>query len=187
MVGEHDHGGSKVIARPRASEKPGLRRATSRTNRMDIEEIKTLTSLMVDNDLSEIMIRDGDKRILLRRHGANEPATLTIPAALAPPAAAAATTASPVAAAGEVPAADAGLEMITSPMVGTFYAASDPDASPFVKVGDHVSPDTVIAIIEAMKVFNEIKAEVAGTIESIAVRNADPVEFGQLLMKVRPD
>jgi acetyl-CoA carboxylase biotin carboxyl carrier protein len=154
---------------------------------MDIEEIKTLTSLMVDNDLSEIMIRDGDKRILLRRHGANEPATLTIPAALAPPAAAAATTASPVAAAGEVPAADAGLEMITSPMVGTFYAASDPDASPFVKVGDHVSPDTVIAIIEAMKVFNEIKAEVAGTIESIAVRNADPVEFGQLLMKVRPD
>jgi len=186
MVGEHDHGGSKVIARPRASEKPGLRRATSRTNCMDIEEIKTLTSLMVDNDLSEIMIRDGDKRILLRRHGANEPATLTIPAA-SPHPAAAATTASPVAAAGEVPAADAGLEMITSPMVGTYYAASDPDASPFVKVGDHVSPDTVIAIIEAMKVFNEIKAEVAGTIESIAVRNADPVEFGQVLMKVRPD
>ena len=77
--------------------------------------------------------------------------------------------------------------MIKSPMVGTFYAATDPESTPFVKVGDHVSPDSVIAIIEAMKVFNEIKAEVTGTIESIAVRNSDPVEFGQVLMKVRPD
>lgn len=154
---------------------------------MDIEEIKTLTSLMVDNDLSEIRIRDGEKRILLRRHGANEPTQVAMPAALPPPVAPATTAASPVAAAAEAPAADAGLDIITSPMVGTFYAASDPDAPPFVKVGDHVSPDSVIAIIEAMKVFNEIKAEVTGTIESIAVRNADPVEFGQVLMKVRPD
>lgn len=158
---------------------------------MDIEEIKTLTSLMVDNDLSEIMIRDGEKRILLRRHGANEPAPA--PAALPPPVAAAvpavgpAAAASPITSATEVPAADDGFEMIKSPMVGTFYSASDPESPAFVKVGDHVSPDSVVAIIEAMKVFNEIKAEITGTIESIAVRNADPVEFGQVLMKVRPD
>lgn len=158
---------------------------------MDIEEIKTLTSLMVDNDLSEIMIRDGEKRILLRRHGANEP--VAAPAALPPPVAAAvgavgpAAAAIPITSATEVPAADDGFEMIKSPMVGTFYSASDPESPAFVKVGDHVSPDSVVAIIEAMKVFNEIKAEITGTIESIAVRNADPVEFGQVLMKVRPD
>lgn len=159
---------------------------------MDIEEIKTLTDLMVDNDLSEIMIRDGEKRILLRRHGSNEPAPEVAPAALpqpiaAVPAVAPAAAVSPTTAAAEAPAADDGFEMIKSPMVGTFYTASDPEAPAFVKVGDHVSPDSVIAIIEAMKVFNEIKAEVTGTIESIAVRNADPVEFGQVLMKVRPD
>lgn len=158
--------------------------ALARTTRMDIEEIKTLTSLMVDNDLSEIMIRDGEKRILLRRYGANEPVALPSPVVAAAPAVAPATAASPTA---EAPAADDGFEMIKSPMVGTFYAASDPESPAFVKVGDHVSPDSVIAIIEAMKVFNEIKAEVTGIIELIAVRNADPVEFGQVLMKVRPD
>ena len=156
---------------------------------MDIEEIKTLTGLMVDNDLSEIMIRDGEKRILLRRHGANEPAPMPVamppPAVVAAPAPVAAT--GPAAGAAEAPSADEGLDAIKSPMVGTFYAASDPEAPAFVKVGDHVSPDSVVAIIEAMKVFNEIKAEVTGTIESIEVRNADPVEFGQILMKVRPD
>ncbi len=160
---------------------------------MDIEEIKTLTSLMVDNDLSEIMIRDGEKRILLRRHSATEPASGVMPAGVphsvvvAAPAIAPAAPASPIVAVAAAPTADDGLEMIKSPMVGTFYAASDPEALPFVKVGDHVSPDSVIAVIEAMKVFNEIKAEVTGTIESIAVRNADPVEFGQVLMKVRSD
>jgi len=162
---------------------------------MDIEEIKTLTELMVENDLSEIMIRDGDKRIMLRRQGAveppppqivmsNPPATLPSPVVVAP--ANAANPGAPPAAV-EPPAADAGLEFIKSPMVGTFYAASDPEAPPFVKIGDPVTPDTVIAIIEAMKVFNEIKAEVSGIIETIEVHNADAVEFGQVLMKVRPE
>jgi acetyl-CoA carboxylase biotin carboxyl carrier protein len=72
-------------------------------------------------------------------------------------------------------------------MVGTFYAAPAPDAEPYLRVGDHVNPDTVVCIIEAMKVMNEIKADVAGTIERILAKNSDPVEFGQPLFQVKPD
>ena len=155
---------------------------------MDIEEIKTLTDLMVDNDLSEIMIRDGEKRIFLRRgvgpnthstiHHAQPPMMMAVPTQ--PPAS---VPVSPIAATPS--AADPGLQPIPSPMVGTFYAAANPESPPFVKIGDKVSPETVVCIIEAMKVFNEIKAEKAGTIESIDVRNGAPVEFGQPLMMVR--
>ncbi|MCB9853722.1 MAG: acetyl-CoA carboxylase biotin carboxyl carrier protein [Phycisphaerales bacterium] len=156
---------------------------------MDIEEIKTLTDLMVENDLSEIVIRDGEKRILLRRRGAHvEHAPMPPIMAMTP--AAAPVPAAPQAAPAAAPsgsAAEAGLDSINSPMVGTFYTASDPESPPFVKPGDKVTPDTVVCIIEAMKVFNEIKAEKSGTIVSVDVANAAPVEFGQVLMKIRPD
>lgn len=149
---------------------------------MDIKEIKTLTHLMVDNDLSEISIRDGEKRILLRRRSSTvEP---VLPAVAAPPPA---PTPSPPAPPAATSADAAALTAIESPMVGTFYSASSPESPPFVNIGDHVHPDSVVCIIEAMKVFNEIKAETAGTIESIDVENGAPVEFGQVLMRVRPD
>jgi acetyl-CoA carboxylase biotin carboxyl carrier protein len=140
---------------------------------MDIDE-------MVENDLSEIMLRDGEKRSVLRRgaHGMR-----IAPVAHAPAAPLAATPAAPAPAA--APVEDPTLAEIKSPMVGTFYSASDPTQPPFVKVGDAVSPDTVVCIIEAMKVFNEIKADVAGTVEAVCVHNASPVEFGQVLLKVR--
>lgn len=160
---------------------------------MDIDEIKTLTDLMVENDLTEIVIRDGEKRILLRRRGAQVeqtplPPMMTMTQAPAPaPAAAPAAAAAPAPGAPSGSAAEAGLGAIESPMVGTFYTASDPESPPFVKPGDHVTPDTVVCIIEAMKVFNEIKAEKAGTIVSVEVTNASAVEFGQALMKIRPD
>jgi len=80
----------------------------------------------------------------------------------------------------------AGLVAIESPMVGTFYSSPNPDAPAFVSVGSSVSPDTVVCLIEAMKVFNEIKAEVAGTVERVLVNNGDAVEFGQKLFLVRP-
>ncbi len=155
--------------------------------RMDIYEIKTLTDLMVENDLSEIMIRDGDKRIVLRR-GGRSPVVAAVQAAIpaphpAPVAPAPAPTASAATAA---PAVDAALGAIKSPMVGTFYASPDPDSPAFVKVGDRVTPETVVCIIEAMKVFNEIKAETSGTVEAIEVASGTPVEFGQILMRVRP-
>ncbi len=75
---------------------------------------------------------------------------------------------------------------IDSPMVGTFYTSPNPDAEPFVKVGDQVTPDTVVCIIEAMKVFNEIKAECSGTIAKVLVNNGESVEFGQKLFLVKP-
>jgi acetyl-CoA carboxylase biotin carboxyl carrier protein len=154
--------------------------------RMDIEEIKTLTDLMIENDLSEIMIRDGDKRIVLRRGGRVVHGT---PEAAAPVqvAVVAANPTTPAAGGAEAPVAkEERFVPIKSPMVGSFYAAPDPDSPPFVQIGDEVNPETVVCIIEAMKVFNEIKAEVAGIIESIEVENGQAVEFGQIIMKVRP-
>jgi acetyl-CoA carboxylase biotin carboxyl carrier protein len=149
---------------------------------MDIEEIKTLTDLMVDNDLSEIMIRDGEKRIVLRRGAAH---SIHPPIHHAPPPPMMAVSAHPQVAPAAAATVDPALQPISSPMVGTFYAAANPESPPFVKIGDKVSPETVVCIIEAMKVFNEIKAERAGTIEAIEVRNGAPVEFGQPLMIVR--
>jgi acetyl-CoA carboxylase biotin carboxyl carrier protein len=153
---------------------------------MDIEEIKTLTDLMVDHDLSEIMIRDGDKRIVIRRGDRGVTQVITSPPAAAPPAPAPAVAGQAVPAGEAAPAQeDPNLAKVTSPMVGTFYATPDPDSPPYVSIGDKVGPDTVVCIIEAMKVFNEIKAEHAGTVESIEVQAGDPVEFGQVIMTVR--
>lgn len=156
---------------------------------MDIEEIKTLTALMIENNLSEVMIRDGDKRIVLRRgapaasyQSAAPVIVTTAPAAPAPPAS---EEKPPAAQAAAPPAKEENVATIKSPMVGTFYAAPDPDSPPFVTVGDEVKLDTVVCIIEAMKVFNEIKAEVAGVIQSVDLQTGQPVEFGQTLMTVR--
>ena len=80
-----------------------------------------------------------------------------------------------------------GLVSISAPIVGTFYRAPAPDAEPYVKVGDHIEEDTVVCIIEAMKLFNEIKAEIRGTIKQILVENGQPVEYGQTLFLVEPD
>lgn len=157
---------------------------------MDLEHIKTLTDLMVANDLSEIMIRDGENRIVLRRGGRAAPQVVMTPSPVphlpmhpAPTSAAApAAAVAPPPVAGEEP----GLVTIKSPMVGTVYLAADPESPSFVKIGDRVNPNTIVCIIEAMKVFNEIKADVSGIIESIEVSNAKAVEFGQVLFKVRP-
>ncbi|MFQ5423954.1 MAG: acetyl-CoA carboxylase biotin carboxyl carrier protein [Phycisphaerae bacterium] len=149
---------------------------------MDIKQIKTLTDLMVNNDLTEIMIRDGDTRIVLRRGGVAVAAQVAAPAPIAVSTAPAASSAAAESSASVV---DETLAAITSPMVGTFYAAADPESPPYVDVGDTVNTETVVCIIEAMKVFNEIKAEVAGRIESVEVKNGEPVEFGQVLFRVR--
>ena len=151
---------------------------------MDLEQIKTLTDLMVDNDLTEVMIRDGDQRIVLRRWATASPPQVVT---LSPPVAGPAPAPIPAVAA-PGPAEAAATEdaaVITSPMVGTYYSAADPDSAPFVNIGDTVNPESVVCIIEAMKVFNEIKAEAAGSIVSIEVQNGEAVEFGQVLFKLR--
>jgi acetyl-CoA carboxylase biotin carboxyl carrier protein len=148
---------------------------------MDIEQVRQLVELMKEHELTELLVRDGDKRIILRRGPAGQVVMhAPAPAAPAPQAAAPAAAVPPPA-----PAEDASLVPIRSPMVGTFYAASDPQSKAFVSPGSEIGPDSVVCIIEAMKVFNEIKAEMAGTVEKIMVQNAQPVEFGQPLFMVR--
>ncbi|MFZ5828820.1 MAG: acetyl-CoA carboxylase biotin carboxyl carrier protein [Planctomycetota bacterium] len=149
----------------------------------DVRRIRRLVALMREHDLAEVDIRQGDTRIQMRRAGVSVispgPAAIAYPAPLPP--AAPQPEASPRPATTE--SAAPGL-MIKSPMVGTFYAAPDPESPPYVKVGDHVGPDTTVCIIEAMKVFNQIPAEVTGKITAMLVENGMPVEFGQPLFRV---
>jgi len=161
---------------------------------IDIRKLKELVRLMVDNELTEIDLRDNEEQVTLRRHsGGGLPGMLVSAPGHASGSHAAGVA--PVPAAPSVPpgdgaagaAPDEGLVRIVSPMVGTFYAAGSPDAPPFVSVGSSVSADTTVCMIEAMKIFNEIKAEQSGTIERVMVRNGDPIEFGQPLFLVRPD
>lgn len=146
----------------------------------DVRKIRRLAELMNEQDLSEIDLQQGEVRLRLRRKLEVEAAYIEPRGAVRP----AAVAEAPKAAAAEAtPAAD-NLAVIKSPMVGTFYTASSPDAPPFVKVGDHVGPDTTVCIIEAMKVFNEIPAETAGKIVAVLVENGAPVEFNQPLFKL---
>lgn len=146
---------------------------------MNIDDIKKLIELMVENGLSELDIENGQTKVSLKRGSGGQVITTAAPVIQAP---AAVPSAAPVATAA---LADNLIE-IKSPMVGTFYAAPSPDSDPYVKVDARVDDETVICIVEAMKVMNEIKAECRGTIVEVCVRNAQPVEFGQVLFKVKP-
>jgi acetyl-CoA carboxylase biotin carboxyl carrier protein len=143
----------------------------------DVKKVRRLVELMKEHDLAEIDLRQADQRIRLRRGAEPQIAT----GGMAPTNAPAAATHVP---ATPPSATDSGFEVIKSPMVGTFYAAGNPESLPFVKVGDHVGPESVVCIIEAMKVFNEIQAEIAGQVAAVLVENGQPVEFGQPLFKI---
>ena len=156
---------------------------------IDIRKLKELVRLMVANDLTELDLRDEQETVTLRRPGPQQAPQMMAPApvqqvAAAPVAAAPAPAAAPAAAA--EPAADEGLTPIESPMVGTFYASPSPDKPSFVKVGDSVNADTVVCLVEAMKIFNEIKAETSGVVEKVLPASGDSVEFGQPLFLIRP-
>ena len=148
---------------------------------IDIRKLKELVRLMVENDLTELDLRDQQENVAIKRRTGGEP--VVVAPAAAPAAAAAPASAAP---APEAPSDDAGLIAIESPMVGTFYSAANPDSDPFVAVGKSVSSDSVVCLVEAMKVFNEIKAECSGTIERVLVNSGDSVEFGQKLFLVKP-
>ena len=145
---------------------------------MDLKDIKAIIDLMQKNGLTAFEMEKGGFRIALAKESALAPAVSYAPApvAAAPaPAAAAPAEAAPAASGKE----------IASPMVGTFYTSPSPESPAFVKVGQKVTPDTVVCIIEAMKVMNEIKAEVSGTITEVAAENGQPVQFGQALYRYR--
>ncbi len=153
----------------------------------DLEKINELIEIMKQNDLVEVEIKHGDDRISLKRRQPEQPAV---------PAAGANTTTAPTVditqtSAGEVTAVGQvqknNLALIKSPLVGTFYASPSPDSAPFVESGSHVDAQTVVCVIEAMKVMNEIKAEISGTIAEILVGSGQAVEYGQVLFKVKPD
>lgn len=153
---------------------------------MNVDLLEQIVKLMSANDLNTVDVRDGDKRVILKRgpEPVAAPAYVAAPhpAPVAPPAPQAPGTPSTPA----PPSEDAGLVPITSPMVGTFYSSSSPDAKPFVSVGTTVDEETDVCIIEAMKVFNNIKAETRGTIAKVLVNNGQTVEFGQTLFLVKP-
>lgn len=158
---------------------------------MDLNHLKELVKLMVDNDLAEVEVRSDEQTTLYLRRGPEKGAFTPPPMMYAAPAPAAPAPAAPAHAPAGAPAAAApahapGLIAIESPMVGTFYAAPNPDTPPFAKPGSQITPDSVVCLIEAMKVFNEIKAEKSGVIEQVLVKNGEAVEFGQKLFLVRP-
>jgi len=155
---------------------------------MELEQIKAIIAMMKDNDLTEFSMEQDGLKIRIKRGPEEFQQTVTLPPSAPPqlapapvptqvPAAAPAATA-PAAAATDI-------KHIASPMVGTFYLSPAPDAPPYVEVGQEVDPETVVCIIEAMKVMNEIKAEVKGVVTEIVAENAKPVEFGQKLFAVR--
>jgi acetyl-CoA carboxylase biotin carboxyl carrier protein len=146
----------------------------------DIKEIKSIIDLMKKHDLSVFEIEKEGFRLKLQR-GASAPQTTSAAPALSSKAAS--TGAEPLPAA--KPIESLSMKEIVSPMVGTFYRAASPDAPSFVEVGKPVSEDTVVCIIEAMKVMNEIKAETSGVIAEVLADNGKPVQFGQALFRVR--
>jgi acetyl-CoA carboxylase biotin carboxyl carrier protein len=163
---------------------------------MDLEQIQSVISLMKANDLVSFSIQEADFRLSLERARPVPPPpppfppaawpapVFSAPAAPAPVAAPSAPAAAPAAAAAPAER-DPALQEIRSPLVGTFYRAPKPDAAPFVSVGDAIAASTVVGVVEAMKVMNEITAGIAGTVEKILVDNASPVQFDQPLFLVR--
>lgn len=149
---------------------------------MDLKDIKAIIDLMKKNDLSVFEMEKDGFRLKLQK-GAGEQTVFTSPAPA--PAAAAAPTAATTAASAAEAAAKSALKDVLSPMVGTFYRAGSPESPPFVDVGKEVSEETVVCIIEAMKVMNEIKAETKGVIAEIVAENGKPVQFGQVLFRVK--
>ena len=155
---------------------------------MDLKDIKAIIDLMKKNSISEFEMEKQDFKIRLKR-GLNGGATAASLDELPPAAALAMPPQIPVVppAVAPVPPPPATGEVeVKSPMIGTFYRSPSPEAASYVEVGAEVSPDSVVCIIEAMKVMNEIKAEVKGVVTQVLVENAKPVEFGQPLFKVRP-
>jgi acetyl-CoA carboxylase biotin carboxyl carrier protein len=156
---------------------------------LDLIKIKQVVDLMKKSDLSEFEIQDQDFKLRIKRDLPGR-APVAAPAApvAAPPAPVAAAPA-PVAAAAPVPSApaasDPSIKLVTSPMVGTYYATPSPDNPPFVTVGSPIKADSVVCIIEAMKVMNEIQAEISGTVVECLVANGTSVEFGQPLFRVK--
>jgi len=153
---------------------------------MELKEIKKIVEMMTENDLAEFLLEEEAFTLQLKRGTAGITQIVSAPQQMVAASAAAPVQATAVSPAAPVADANAGLIEIKSPMVGTFYSSPSPDADAFVQIGQDITADSVVCIIEAMKVMNEIQAEVKGKIKKILVDNATPVQFGQALFLVEP-
>ncbi len=169
------------MSQTKKNENPGDSQAGGDLSHLstDLKHIEKLIHLMVDNDVSKLELREGDTHVLLRRGG---PA-VAVPMVTGPAPAPVAGGAVP---AHPTPAANENETLIRSPMVGTAFVAPDPESPPFVSVGTEIAADTVVCLIEAMKVFNEIKAEVSGRVARVLFNNGEAVEFDQPLFAISP-
>ncbi|MGD2055061.1 MAG: acetyl-CoA carboxylase biotin carboxyl carrier protein [Gammaproteobacteria bacterium] len=147
---------------------------------MDIRKVKKLIELLEESGIAELEINEGEESVRISRYSTAAPPAAPINYA-APPASPATAPSAPAAAESEEEGLPSG-HIIKSPMVGTFYSSPSPGAKTFVNIGDSVSEGDTICIVEAMKILNQIEAEVSGTIKAILVENAQPVEYGQPLM-----
>ena len=150
----------------------------------DVAKIRELIELMKEHDLSEVDLMHKPRRIRLRR-GAEPLAPVTYAAPPQVPAAAPAPAPVTESAEAAAPVDDANISVVKSPMVGTFYSKPKPDQPNYVKVGDQVEPDTVVCLIEAMKMFNDIPAGVSGTVVEVVAKNEDAVDVGRPLFKIK--
>lgn len=180
--------GEAPAKRVRSSQRPAAS--------VNMEELRELITLLRENGLAELELENEGFRVRLRRDSAgyeatnavltSPPAVAPVPASVAPaPAPVAATPAHPGTQASTAAAQDQDLHIIPSPIVGTFYRSPSPSADAFVKIGSNVEPETVVCIIEAMKLMNEIQAEASGEVVKIYVENGQPVEYGQPLFGIR--
>jgi len=148
---------------------------------MDIRKVKKLIELLDESGIAEIEITEGEESVRISRYSAHAPVAAPVaaaaPVAIAP-------VAAPAAAEAPVEVVEEEGYEVTAPMVGSYYAASSPGAAPYVQVGDRVSEGDTLCIIEAMKMMNQIEADVAGVIKSIRIQNGEPVEFGQVLFVI---
>jgi acetyl-CoA carboxylase biotin carboxyl carrier protein len=151
----------------------------------DLDKLQQLVEMMEKHGLTEVSLKRGPEQWRLRRGGATVMTAAPVYAPAAPPVAAPVVQAAAAPTPASAPAAD-NLLIVKAPTVGTFYSAQSPEDPPFVTVGSKVTPTSTVCLIEAMKVFNPIAAELSGTIESILVKSGDAVEYGQALFKVRP-
>lgn len=153
---------------------------------MDLKDIKAVIDLMKKNAITEFELEKQEFKIKLKRGGNGGHAIAAYDEQPAVMISGGAVAALPAAPASPPPSATSNDLDIKSPMIGTFYRAPSPESASYVEIGTEVNPDSVVCIIEAMKVMNEIKAEVRGVVTQICLDNAKPVEFGQPLFKVRP-
>ncbi|MDH3304363.1 MAG: acetyl-CoA carboxylase biotin carboxyl carrier protein [Gammaproteobacteria bacterium] len=147
---------------------------------MDIRKVKKLIELLDESGIAEIEITEGEESVRISRYSQHAPIAAPAAAAAAPPAAPVVTKLQAVA----PPEVEEDGYAVTSPMVGTYYAASSPGAAPYVQVGDRVNEGDTLCIIEAMKMMNQIESDVSGVIKSIRIQNGEPVEFGQTLFVI---